>query len=192
MLYHEYTLSRDLAWKIIIQEGWNELPVRVSKICRNMGIDIRLVEGNLSGYSAIVGGTPTIYINRNDTPERQRFTCAHELGHILHKHTEKYGTMYRDPEPNDDPMEQAANVFASRLLAPAIVLRDLGVTTEKQIMELFHISQTAAKHRMARLNEIYKRNEQFLATYGRLCFGLSKLERQVQAQFTPYINSHKL
>lgn len=41
--------------------------------------------------------------------------------------------MYRDPAPTDDPKEQAVNVFAARLLAPAIVLRDIGVTNAEQI-----------------------------------------------------------
>lgn len=108
------------------------------------------------------------------------------------RHTDKYGVMYRDPSPNDDPKEQAVNVFAARLLAPAIVLRDIGVTNAAQIAEICQISETAAAYRMQRLQVLYNREKRFLSERGYSCFGLSPLERDIEKQFKRYIKHNKL
>ncbi|MFI8221999.1 ImmA/IrrE family metallo-endopeptidase [Pseudomonas sp. NPDC085632] len=71
---------------------------------------------------------PTIYIN-SDCPEtRQRFTLAHEVGHIVIPwHT---GTVVSHLEPGSDDdeywlMEQQANRFAAELLMPTVWLKQL-------------------------------------------------------------------
>lgn len=192
MLYKDYQVSRDLAWEILINEKVKELPVKVSEICDHMGIKIKPEGQGESGHCEYVDGAPVIFCNREEPIERQRFTVAHELGHILLKHTDKYGVAYRDPDPSDNPKEQAVNVFAARLLAPAIVLRDLGVTNAEQIAEICQISQTAAEYRMERLQELYDREKRFLIDRGRSCFGMSPLERKVERQFRRYIRKHRL
>ncbi|MGE5154653.1 MAG: helix-turn-helix domain-containing protein [Bdellovibrio bacteriovorus] len=57
------------------------------------------------------GLPPCIFLNRNMPADRQRFTLAHEIGHIV---------MHRVPTPN---LEQEANAFASALLMPARDIR---------------------------------------------------------------------
>ena len=192
MLYTDYKISRDLAWEILIREKITELPVRTGKLCSQLGVPIKLCEMKASGRTTLVQGVPTILINETEPPLRQKFTCAHELGHILLKHTDKFGVAYRDPEPTDDPKEQAANVFAARLLAPAIVLRDLGVTSAEQIADICKISMPAAEYRMERLQELYDREKRFLIDRGYSCFGMSPLERKVERQFKKYIKKNKL
>lgn len=65
---------------------------------------------------------PTIYINSDYPDTRQRFTVAHEIGHIVIPwHT---GTVVSHLNPNSDDedywlMEQEANRFAAELLMPA-------------------------------------------------------------------------
>ena len=44
MNYKDYKNTRDLVWEILIRERITELPVRVSELCRNMGIPILLHE----------------------------------------------------------------------------------------------------------------------------------------------------
>ncbi|MBS6475551.1 MAG: ImmA/IrrE family metallo-endopeptidase [Clostridiales bacterium] len=192
MLYTDYQASRDLAWEILIREKITELPVSMVDLCRQLGVDVRRSSVRSAGYSMLIDDCPTIVVNGDDPTARQRFTAAHELGHILLKHTDKYGVMYRDPSPKDDPKEQAANVFAARLLAPAIVLRDLKVTNAEQIEKLCDISKPAAEYRMRRLQLLYDREQRFLAERGYSCFGLSPLEREVEKQFCKYIKSHAL
>lgn len=184
MNYKDYKNTRDLVWEILIRERITELPVRVSELCRNMGIPILLHEfedGN-SGVSAMVNGNPIILVNKGDSPERQRFTAAHELGHIMLGHVGKYKLVNREPSPNDNPIEQAANVFASRLLAPACVLWGCNIHTAGEIAVNCKISRQAAEYRAARMEILYKRN----------AFLTSSLEREVYENFRQYIETHKL
>lgn len=184
MNYKDYKNTRDLVWEILIRERITELPVRVSELCRNMGIPILLREfedGN-SGVSAMVNGNPIILVNKGDSPERQRFTAAHELGHIMLGHVGKYKLVNREPSPNDNPIEQAANVFASRLLAPACVLWGCNIHTTDEIAVNCKISRQAAEYRAARMEILYKRN----------AFLTSSLEREVYENFRQYIETHKL
>lgn len=184
MLYNEYKVSRDLAWKILINEHITALPVSVSSICKNMGIKIKLYEpedGN-SGFSTLMNGQAIIAVSRMDRPERQRFTAAHELGHILLGHVGKYKLVNREPSASDDPIEQAANIFASRLLAPACVLWGCGCKTAEEISQLCCISQQAAEFRAERMRILYERD----------AFLKSPLERRVYENFREYIEQNKL
>ena len=121
---------------------------------------------------------------------RQRFTVAHELGHcLLHKGNGLYN---REPSENDNPVEQEANVFASRILAPACVLWGIGVTSAKQISDICNISTQSAEFRWERLQELYDREQQFILKYGKSCFLQSPLERMVYNQFRDFIRKYSL
>lgn len=183
MEFREYRNSRDLAWRVLINEGVTELPVRVVKLCEGMGIRVRYGDPGEygDGRSAILGGEPWIFVSDQCIVPRQRFTVAHELGHILLGHTGKYRLVNREPDPKDDPIEQAANVFASRLLAPACVLWALDARTPEQIAELCQISYKAAVVRAERMAQLYQRGR----------FLVSPLERLVYQQFLPFIQSRR-
>ena len=128
-----------------------------------------------------LNGRPVILLAEGPSPERRRFILAHELGHIILGHVGRVGLLNREPSPEDDPLEQAANVFASRLLAPACVLWGCNVQSAAEIAQLCGISQTAAQFRWERLQLLYQRGK----------FLTSPLERQVYAQFRPYIEAHR-
>lgn len=184
MDYKIYQQSRDAVWQLLLDLNICELPVSVTKICKELNIKVKLYEprDDNDGYSYIKDGQPYIFISKNATVQRQRFTAAHELGHIILCHIGKYKLMNREPSAKDNPIEQAANVFASRLLAPACVLWGLGVTEAMQIVKICDISLLSAEYRMKRMNELYIRN----------LFLTSHLEPQVFEQFKPFINEHKL
>lgn len=184
MDYKTYKKSRDLSWKIILQEGIEELPVNVSALCRHMGIDVKLYEpvDQNSGFTKVVFGRPVIYVSKLEPIRRQRFTAAHELGHILNGDLGKHKLVNREPSPDDNPIEQAANVFASRLLAPACVLWGIGVQSAKEISELCDISIPAAEFRWKRMKELYQRDK----------FLISPLEREVYNRFSDFIEKYRV
>ena len=184
MNYKDYQISRDLAWDILLQEQVAELPVRVTGLCRQMGIDVYLFTptGKDDGHSALINGIPRILVSSQCSRQRQRFTCAHELGHILlgHVHEERI-LVNREPSSKDNPIEQAANVFAARLLAPACVLWALNARTPDEIAALCDISYQAASFRAERMELLFKRNK----------FLTSPKERAVYHQFSEFIRKHR-
>ena len=175
---------RAAAWEVLIRMDVRELPVRVIYLCSALGIDVRyddsLTEG-VDGKTVMHAGGPIIFLDPLATPARNKFTTAHELGHILLGHVGEYRLVYRTRAPRENPIEQAANAFASCLLAPACVLWGCGAQTERDIMRLCGISREDARHRMAQIKERYQEN-QFLT---------SPLERKVYEQFLPFIEAHR-
>ena len=184
MNYSEYKVSRNLAWEILINEQITQLPISVSDICKHMGIQIKyyIPDDDNSGFSVIVDSAPVIFISKSERPLRQRFTAAHELGHILLGHVGKYQLVNREPSNTDNPIEQSANVFASRLLAPACVLWGCRVENAEDISALCQISKQAAEYRMERMKILYERGK----------FLTSDLERQVYRNFQGYIEANRL
>lgn len=201
MNYDDYKESRILTWRILIDRNITALPISIDDICR--AYKIRL-QGYSQAHSLLDSmglcdicnetdgftiGSMIFYDDNNCSLARQRFTVAHELGHLILGHT---GSLYnRDPNPMDDPKETAANVFASRLLSPACVLWGCGVTNAEQIVKLCNISHQAAWFRMMRLQKLYDREQLFIREHGHSCFLMHPLERQVFEQFTVYIDNVK-
>jgi hypothetical protein len=79
------------------------------------------------------GFRPRIIVNKDRAPTRQRFTAAHELGHVLIPW--HYGTIVDETtvlSGSDAPywlLEAEANRFASELLMPTRWARELATTT---------------------------------------------------------------
>lgn len=78
-------------------------------------------------------------------------------------------------------IEQEADVFAARLLAPACVLWGLDIHTAREISELCDISLTAAQVRAERMEILYSRNK----------FLTSPLEKKVYSNFQSYIQQKR-
>lgn len=175
MHYKDYQHSRDVAWQILIDCHITSLPIRMTDICRQLGIRLRSMPpgDERDGVSFYADGIPYIALNTMRTASRRRFTAAHELGHILLGHAGKPALLGTD--------EQAADSFAARLLAPACVLRGCQVRTADDIQQLCGISRQAAAIRTERMCLLYQRG----------AFLTSPLEQQVYRQFLPYIRRHR-
>lgn len=183
MNYKKYQNARNMAWQVLLQEKVTALPVDIVDLCHRMGIRVQYYTptDENDGHCTIFLGCPRIVVSSECSLERQRFTIAHELGHILLGHVGRAELVNREPSGTDNPLEHDANVFASRLLAPACVLWALNVRRPEQIAALCRISYQAASFRAKRMELLYARDK----------FLTSSLERQVYAQFAEFIRSRK-
>lgn len=122
--------------ELLLQAGVTEPPVPVEQLARMAGAIVRYVpfEGELSGMLYQEEGQSVIGVNALHSPTRQRFSIAHELGHLrLHQgrklHVDRnFRTLHRDEHSaqGTDPEEVEANDFAAELLMPSAWLeRDL-------------------------------------------------------------------
>ena len=205
-MYYDYRRSRDMAWDILLREQVLELPVKISCLCEHEGAllinyergaeilrSLSLLDHSqkTDGFTLSLDGRYIIFYRSTCPAPRIRFTLAHELGHIRLGHIPHSKNSVTigsgKAEMDDSPMERAANLFASRLLAPSCVLWGIGVSTADEIMDLCGISRQAAEFRLSRLLKLYEREEQFQTKHGHGCFLQSPLERQVYEQFRPYI-----
>lgn len=203
--YKQYKNARDIAWKVLLDFEISTLPVSLNKVFKGLEIKVHTYQAGMQlikdlnmtknleydGFSVYWNGQWYVFYDHTILPkERTRFTLAHELGHILLGHRLRtqettFGrvryTVKNDGEMNAaDMLEFEANIFASRLLAPAIVLHDLEITEAEAIAALCGLSYTAARHRVDRMKILNERNK----------YGYSPYERQVHALFKNFIKSY--
>lgn len=123
------------AQKVLNDLGIKVIPTPVEKIAKLLGAQIRFApfDNELSGMIHIKDGVPIIGVNSLHHPNRQRFTIAHELGHLdLHRdmitssvHVDKaFPALMRDEKSSTgtEKIEIEANQFASALLMPRALI----------------------------------------------------------------------
>lgn len=159
---------RRKARELITQFDIKTPPVPVERIAKSLGIRVQYApfDGGLSGMAFVKDGMPIAGVNSLHHPNRQRFTLAHEIGHILlHReliesevHVDR-GSLRRDPlaSAGVDPVEIAANAFASEFLIPEHILesvlngRSIDLEDDELIASLakrFRVSEAAMRYRL--------------------------------------------
>lgn len=188
MNYGIYKDVRDAAWNCLIDCKINRLPVNLKKITEQFNIkviknsSVNLLYPSENGASILYAKECFIVIDDENTIQRCRFTIAHELGHILLGHPTRNGYHARTIDKDRPEIEREADMFASRLLAPACVLWGLGLHTAEEIAKACNISLTAAAIRTERMEVLYKRGK----------FLTNPLERRVYSQFSNFIEQNRL
>jgi Zn-dependent peptidase ImmA (M78 family) len=128
------------ARKLLEQLKITTPPVSIDKVVRHLKAQVRYspLDGEISGMIYIQDNVPIIGINSLQHPNRQRFTIAHECGHlVLHReqltqevHVDKHFPVLRRDEKSAtgrELIEIQANQFAAELLMPKSFLhRALG------------------------------------------------------------------
>lgn len=186
-VYGCYKNARNASWQCLIDNNVTALPVDLLKITKAAGIktiknsEVNELSGNECGASVLDGNTWYIIYDDECTIGRRRFTIAHELGHIFLGHALVKGYHARTFDTEKPQVEVAADIFASRLLAPACVLWGLDIHTAEDIAKVCDISRTAAQIRSERMEVLYKRKK----------FLTSPLERQVFERFKNFIQQSK-
>ncbi|MBK2259571.1 ImmA/IrrE family metallo-endopeptidase [Francisella philomiragia] len=110
----------------------------------------------------------SILVNYMDSSQRQRFTIAHELGHLeLHRRmieeSDGANVAYRSDFSGLDPVEIEANHFAASLLMPREQFIDkfnelkerfgifYNTFAVNKLAEYFNVSKVSVQHRMSYL-----------------------------------------
>ena len=146
---------------LIIQEYQRTVPVAVDEIAKELGLKSyreiwdngasgRIAKdrkkGGKSGYALIV--------NRDHSPERRRFTVAHQIAHFL-MHKKEMGdslvddSLYRSKLGG--PYEVAANDFAAWLLMPwNMILHEVacGAETVEKLAKIFQVTNSCMAVRL--------------------------------------------
>lgn len=170
MNYDVYKGVRNASWKCLIDCKIDRLPTELGKICKANGIQIKKnstldqdkLLPNERGKTHYIGDQCFIIVRDTDPIPIQRYTVAHEIGHIL---------------LGENSPEDTAERFAIGILAPACVLHALEIERAEDIAKLCNISITAASHRAERMKILNQRN----------AFLKHPLEREVYEQFKPFI-----
>lgn len=106
-----------------VRDDWslgNDPILNLSEFLEERGFKVILVDlpASIAGVTSFVsnnlsGNTPVIVTSKSITGERQRFTIAHELGHLL-----------LDFRGDDINVERACDKFASAFLMPEAIMRE--------------------------------------------------------------------
>ena len=134
----------------LIRSAW-EVPtgpvVHLVRTLERRGIVLTRLPGvdaeTIDAFSAALHGRPMIVLSHKGNPMRQRFSVAHELGHLL---------LHPEPAPGSRVHEREANTFAAELLMPAAEIRDrlpspVDVAVLKEIADGFGVSVAALAYR---------------------------------------------
>lgn len=147
------------AW--VDEDGMLTLPVDPVRIAERLGIKVvrKPLEASVSG--AIVKEPtkphPLIYLDSRDHRNRQRFTCAHELGHFVAREGDREFAYIDERGPRAslgvDTDERFANAFAAELLMPAAAVRHFirEDPTVSGLAATFGVSVEAMKYRLDNL-----------------------------------------
>ncbi|TQF29749.1 ImmA/IrrE family metallo-endopeptidase [Bradyrhizobium sp. UNPA324] len=165
------------ALDILQRNNIRTAPVPVDKIARTLGALVRFspLHNDISGMIYIKDNIPIIGVNALHHPNRQRFTIAHECGHlVLHRpmittqvHVDKefpsvvIRQLNRDSRSalGTDDVEIQANRFAAELLMPRAFLEtelrktfDVDDSTRiEKLAKQFRVSKEAMGNRLSAL-----------------------------------------
>jgi len=159
----------------ILSDCYHHYELQLEKILKKLDLCCFVADfenPQVSGIIAQKEGSPqfNIYVNKQHSQNRRRFTIAHEIGHYIsyqtgsysqqdlesHKRHEDYSIVfYRDGEPTDKLAEAEANQIAAEMLMPEDKVRSLAAEklSIENMARLFFVSEAAMA---IRLSSIYK------------------------------------
>ena len=168
-----YGYAREIARKVIKDCCGAYPPVDLKSILVQKGYEYIEVDNFLDDVDALFlrnenDGKIYAAVNANHHVHRQRFSLAHEFGHILMNHDINY---YRPYITIDDPptekthtnaeaaFEKEANAFAGELLVPLEMLKkEIKKAPDiKQLSKIFWVSSQVASIAVSNhMNYLYK------------------------------------
>lgn len=147
----------------LLEECWDgRLPIDPVRIAKSLGVEVLGTDLKPDVSGALVkkqGKDPSILLNAEDSKNRKRFTCAHELGHYIRRAgrpEQQYEYVdYRDARSSTgtDEEERYANSFAASLLMPEIAvkaLKDQDMAAFR-MAKIFGVSPESMRYRLDNL-----------------------------------------
>jgi Zn-dependent peptidase ImmA (M78 family) len=158
----------DRAAKLLRDNDLFSAPVDVHAVAEaaNARVVYEELDDDVSGFLLRDKGSITIAINKQHPPNRQRFTLAHEIGHLV-LHDDQGDRLWLDKayyfrdgssSKGDQAAEVEANQFAAGLLMPEELVRaeagKIVQVTELDVVRLakkFEVSERAMTFRLISL-----------------------------------------
>ncbi|MCD6594450.1 ImmA/IrrE family metallo-endopeptidase [bacterium] len=133
-------------------------PVRLTPILEKFNVSLYFDDfDEIDGITMKSAKLSIIVINKNLSITRQRFTIAHELGHIIMPHKSDFYVCYSKKTKNK-LMERDANRFAGEILMPQPMIAELWGKYESNprnrveaIAKIMKISTSALRVRIREL-----------------------------------------
>lgn len=147
--------------------GLMRIPIDAEAVAKALGAQVVFddLEDDVSGFLLREKGAATIAVNRRHHPNRQRFTLAHECGHLF-LHAKEGDRLwldktlfFRDVSKSGDHLSEIqANQFAAGLLMPEELLKsslgESGPVSDVDVVRLalrFEVSERAMTVRLISL-----------------------------------------
>lgn len=150
--YEKYKDARNLAWNILLKYNLYSFPIDATKLANKLNIEIyetKDLPNDIYAFNTTKNNKKIICYKDSGNININRFTIAHELGHILLNHDNNI----------KEYKEEQANIFASRLLCPLCLIAHFNFNKIHQITEFFGISEEFATIRLNRFNLVSQRNK---------------------------------
>ena len=159
----------NLASEVLKKHGLNSIPINPVVLAQKEGFMVnnaKFSDDSLSGMIAKKGENLMILVRAEDSPNRKRFTIAHELGHhFLHllkdgEFVDRESDMFREDFRVQEQAakesyrsEWEANWFAAALLMPADQVHYFWKTIKSiaTLAEHFGVSEEAMGYRLDKL-----------------------------------------
>ena len=169
MVQHHAVDPAARAQAVLARLGMKTAPISVEKVAKSMGAQVRFspLDKELSGMIYIKNDVPIIGVNSLHHPNRQRFTIAHELGHLeMHRamitsevHVDKsFPILMRDAvaATGTQKIEIDANRFAAELLMPRALLEEALANARFDIDDEKPLEEIAKRFRVSRQTLDYR------------------------------------
>lgn len=154
----------------VVSRHMETAPVDLQAIFSDLGIEYQelWMDGGASGSITRKGDSFAVAVNALESPNRKRFTAAHELAHYLlhrdlmqidgdrmHRHMDKlYGAPEDNPaSPFTRHHEIQANRLAAQIVMPAPLVREKFAECQDagQLANIFGVSKAAMEIRLKTL-----------------------------------------
>ena len=169
--YYLYTTINNFYNRAMIPNIYNDYPnvaplekyIQQTKWKLVIYDDAKLKGVSKDGFTIYKDGQYNIFISKlKNNSKRNRFTLAHEVGHIvLNHHKLLKNNLIKFDKDTKNIFERQANVFAENILMPVHLVNKFRYEDVEDLSRIFEVSKSMAEVRMAHL----KRDEYYIRKF---------------------------